>query len=98
MATTRSKLARTPARIDGIDADIAALDAQIETELAPFAAAARPDGIPAAGHLCSWAQFSPGIKSSAGKTKGRGSTGRGGRYLARVHRLEALGYTVTPAA
>ena len=39
---------------------------------------------PTAGHLCSWAKFSPGIKSSAGKSKGNGSTGHGDRYLARV--------------
>jgi transposase len=37
-----------------------------------------------AGHLCSWAKFSPGIKSSAGKNKSNGSTGHGDRYLARV--------------
>ena len=29
-------------------------------------------------------QVAPGIKSSAGKTKGRGSTGHGSRYLARI--------------
>jgi transposase len=39
---------------------------------------------PTAGHLCSWAKFSPGIRSSAGKSKGSGSTGHGNRYLARV--------------
>jgi transposase len=39
---------------------------------------------PTAGHLCSWAKFSPGIKSSAGKNKGSGSTGHGDRYLSRV--------------
>ena len=39
---------------------------------------------PTAGHLCSWAKFSPGIKSSAGKSKGSGTTGHGNRYLARV--------------
>src|SRR3954463_9866309 len=39
---------------------------------------------PTAAHLCSWAKFSPGIKSSAGKTKGNGATGHGNRYLARV--------------
>ena len=39
---------------------------------------------PTPGHLCSWAKFSPGIKSSAGKAKGNGSTGHGNRYLARV--------------
>uniref|UniRef100_UPI00389A4633 IS110 family transposase n=1 Tax=Mycobacterium sp. HUMS_1102779 TaxID=3383487 RepID=UPI00389A4633 len=100
-------LARMLDRIDGIDADIAALDEQIEAYLAPFAAAAtRLDEIPGigpiaaaiilaeigtdmsrfptAGHLCSWAKFSPGINSSAGKTKGNGSTGHGNRYLARV--------------
>ena len=103
----RFLLARMLARIDGIDADIAALDDQIEAHLAPFAAAAaRLDEIPGigpvaaaiiiaeigvdmsrfptAGHLCSWAKFSPGINSSAGKTKGNGSTGHGNRYLARV--------------
>jgi transposase len=39
---------------------------------------------PTAGHLCSWAKFSPGIRSSAGKTKGNRSSGHGNRYLARV--------------
>jgi transposase len=100
-------LTRMLARIDGIDADIAAVDEQIEVHLAPFAAAAaRLDEIPGIGpvaaaiilaeigtdmsrfptaaHLCSWAKFSPGIKSSAGKAKGNGSTGHGNRYLARV--------------
>ena len=103
----RFLLARMLARIDGIDADIAVLDAQIEMLLAPFAQAAeRLDEIPGigqiaaaiivaeigldmtrfptAGHLCSWAKFSPGINSSAGKNKGNGSTGHGDRYLARV--------------
>lgn len=103
----RFLLARMLARIDGIDADIAALDEQIETYLGPFAtAAARLDEIPGigaiaaaaiiaevgvdmsrfptAGHLCSWAKFSPGLRSSAGKTKGSAYTGRGNRYLART--------------
>lgn len=103
----RFLLAQMLARIDGIDADIAVLDAQIEMLLAPFAQAAeRLDEIPGigqiaaaiiiaeigldmtrfptAGHLCSWAKFSPGISSSAGKNKGSGSTGHGNRYLARV--------------
>jgi transposase len=94
-------------RIDAINADIAAVDTQIEAKLAPFATAvARLDDIPGigptaaaiilaevgldmgrfptAGHLCSWAKFSPGICSSAGKTKGNGSSGHGNRYLARV--------------
>jgi transposase len=103
----RFLLARMLGRVDGIDADIAALDAEIEVHLAPFdQAAQRLDEIPGigpvaaaviiaeigvdmtrfptAGHLCSWAKFAPGIKSSAGKNKGNGSTGHGNRYLARV--------------
>jgi transposase len=39
---------------------------------------------PTPAHLTSWAKFAPGVKSSAGKTKGDGSTGHGNRYLARV--------------
>jgi transposase len=39
---------------------------------------------PTAAHLCSWARFAPGVKESAGKTKGRGTTGHGNPYLARV--------------
>lgn len=39
---------------------------------------------PTAAHLCSWARFAPGIKESAGKSKGRGATGHGNPYLARV--------------
>ena len=49
--------------------------AEIGTDMSRF---------PTAGHLCSWAKFSPGIKSSAGKIKGNGSTGHGNRYLSRV--------------
>lgn len=46
----RFLLARMLARIDSIDADIAAVDAQIEAQLAPFApAAARLDEIPGIG-------------------------------------------------
>jgi transposase len=39
---------------------------------------------PTAGHLASWARFAPGVKESAGKKKGRGGTGHGNRYLAKV--------------
>jgi transposase len=39
---------------------------------------------PTAGHLVSWAKFAPGVKESAGKRKGRGSTGHGNPYLGRV--------------
>jgi transposase len=95
------------ARIDQASADIAAVEAQIEELVAPFAATIdRLDEITAIGpttaqvivaeigldmtrfptpaHLCSWARFAPGINESAGKTKGRGSTGHGNPYLARV--------------
>jgi transposase len=39
---------------------------------------------PTAAHLASWARFAPGVKESAGRTKGKGTTGHGNRYLARV--------------
>ncbi|MFI6392091.1 IS110 family transposase [Nonomuraea sp. NPDC050540] len=39
---------------------------------------------PTAAHLASWARFAPGVRESAGKRKGRGATGHGNRYLARV--------------
>ena len=107
-------LAKMLARIDGIDADIAELDAKIEAMIAPFAAAvARLDEIPGIGpvaaaviiaeigtdmtrfptpaHLASWAKFTPGVKESAGKKKGKGSTGHGNRYLARVLGEAAVG-------
>jgi len=114
----RFLLGRMLSRIDGIDADIAVLDAQIEAHLVPFAqAVARLDQIPGigpvaaaviiaeigvdmtrfptAGHLASWAKFSPGIKSSAGKNKGNGSTGHGNRYLARALGEAAVGASRT---
>ena len=102
------------ARVDQADADIAAVDTEIETHLTPFAdAVARLDEIPGIGpvaaaviiaeigldmtrfptpgHLASWAKFAPGIKSSAGKNKGNGSTGHGNRYLARALGEAAVG-------
>jgi len=36
---------------------------------------------PTAGHLVSWAKWSPQVKQSAGKRKGSNSTGRGNPYL-----------------
>lgn len=39
---------------------------------------------PTSSHLTGWAKFAPGINSSAGRTKGSGSTGHGDHYLARV--------------
>lgn len=94
-------------RIDGIDVDIAAIDAEINDEIAPFTDAIRRlseiPGIspvaahaiiaeigidmtrfPTAGHLASWAKFTPGVSESAGKKKGKSSTGHGNPYLARA--------------
>ncbi len=39
---------------------------------------------PTPAHLAGWAKFAPGVKESAGRRKGRGSTGYGDRYLART--------------
>lgn len=39
---------------------------------------------PTAAHLASWARFAPGVKESAGRSKGNASTGHGDPYLARV--------------
>jgi transposase len=39
---------------------------------------------PTPGHLASWAKFAPGVKQSAGKPKGKATTGHGNSYLARV--------------
>jgi transposase len=100
-------LERMLARIDQATADIAALEAKIDQEIAPFqAAAGQLDEIcgvgraaaqvviaeigvemgrfPTAGHLVSWARFAPQVKESAGKTKGKATTGHGNPYLARV--------------
>ncbi|MFY1637208.1 IS110 family transposase [Solwaraspora sp. WMMB335] len=50
---------------------------------------------PTAGHLASWARFAPGVKESAGRNKGNGSTGHGNRYLARVLGEAAVGASRT---
>ncbi len=39
---------------------------------------------PTPAHLVSWARFAPGVKESAGRKKGKGTTGHGNRYLARA--------------
>jgi transposase len=39
---------------------------------------------PTPAHLASWARFAPGVKESAGKSKGNAATGHGNPYLARV--------------
>jgi transposase len=46
---------------------------------------------PTPGHLASWAKFAPGVKQSAGKTKGKATTGHGNPYLARVLGEAAVG-------
>jgi len=49
--------------------------AEIGTDMSRF---------PTPGHLVSWARLAPGVKESAGKQKGKATTGHGNRYLARV--------------
>jgi hypothetical protein len=36
------------------------------------------------GHLVSWARYAPGVSESAGKKKGKNSTGHGNPYLAAI--------------
>ena len=50
---------------------------------------------PAAGHLASWARLAPGIKESAGKKKGKGTTGHGNAYLAAILGNAAAGAAKT---
>jgi len=50
---------------------------------------------PTAGHLTSWAKFAPGVKESAGRSKGNGATGHGNRYLARAPGEAAMGASKT---
>lgn len=39
---------------------------------------------PTPAHLTSWARFAPGVRESAGRSKGTGAIGHGNAYLARV--------------
>jgi transposase len=50
---------------------------------------------PTAGHLASWARLAPGIRESAGKKKGKGSTGHGNAYLAAILGNAAAGAAKT---
>ena len=50
---------------------------------------------PTPAHLSSWARFATGVKESAGRKKGTGSTGHGDRYLARVLGEAAVGASKT---
>jgi transposase len=82
--------AQTVARLDeitGVGATAAhTMIAEIGLDMSRF---------PTAAHLCSWARFAPGIKQSAGKSKGRGATGHGNPYLARVLGEAAVGASRT---
>jgi transposase len=76
MATPFAATAQRLAEIPGINVIAAcAIVAEIGTDMSRF---------PTAGHLVSWAKFAPGVKESAGKKKGKNTTGHGNRYLARV--------------
>ncbi len=50
---------------------------------------------PTAGHLASWAHLTPGISESAGKKKGKSSTGHGNTYLAAILGNAAAGTAKT---
>jgi transposase len=87
-------------RIDELIAPFAEAAARLDTipGVGPVAAAviiaeigADMTRFPTPGHLASWAKFAPGVKESAGRTLGNGSTGHGNRYLARVMGEAAVG-------
>jgi transposase len=50
---------------------------------------------PTPAHLSSWARFAPGVKESAGRSKGNASTGHGNAYLARTLGEAAVGASRT---
>ena len=79
IAAQAAPLADLVARLDEIPGiSLAAAHvilAEIGTDMTRF---------PTAGHLVSWARLAPGIKESAGKKKGKGSTGHGNAYLAAI--------------
>jgi transposase len=73
--------------IPGIGATAAAvIIAEVGVDMSRF---------PTPAHLSSWARFAPGVKESAGRKKGTGSTGHGDRYLARVLGEAAVGASRT---
>ena len=107
LARMLARVDATDADIAGLDARIEELIAPFSTAadrldeipgIGPVAAAiiiaeigTDMSRFPTAGHLASWAKFAPGVKESAGKKKGKGSTGHGDRYLARVLGEAAVG-------
>jgi transposase len=83
-------LAGAVARLDEIPgislASAYVILAEIGTDMTRF---------PTAGHLASWARLAPGIRQSAGKKKGKGSTGHGNAYLAAILGNAAAGAAKT---
>jgi transposase len=90
IAAHAAPLAEVVARLDeipGISLTSAyVILAEIGTDMTRF---------PTAGHLTSWARLAPGIKESAGKKKGKGSTGHGNAYLAAILGNAAAGAAKT---
>ena len=90
IATEAAPLADAVARLDEIPgislASAYVILAEIGTDMTRF---------PTAGHLASWARVAPGIKESAGKKKGKGSTGHGNAYLASILGNAAAGAAKT---
>jgi transposase len=79
IAEQAAPLAGSVARLDDIPgislASAYVILAEIGTDMTRF---------PTAGHLASWARLAPGVKESAGKKKGKGTTGHGNAYLASI--------------
>ena len=90
IAAEAAPLADAVARLDEIPgislASAYVILAEIGTDMTRF---------PTAGHLTSWARVAPGIRESAGKKKGKGSTGHGNAYLASVLGNSAAGAAKT---
>jgi len=90
IAAQAAPLAGAVARLDEIPgislASAHVILAEIGTDMTRF---------PTAGQLASWARLAPGIKESAGKKKGKGSTGHGNAYLASVLGNAAAGAAKT---
>ena len=90
IAAQAAPLAGTVTRLDEIPgislASAYVILAEIGTDMTRF---------PTAGHLASWARLAPGIKESAGKKKGKGSTGHGNAYLAAILGNAAAGAAKT---
>jgi transposase len=88
--TQLAPFASVAARLDeipGVGATAAAvIIAEVGVDMSRF---------PTPAHLSSWARFAPGVKESAGRKKGGGSTGHGDRYLARVLGEAAVGTSKT---